>query len=161
MAGAETLLSHVSGAGHTGHGESPQQGVVYEAATGRGAIGFTGDAGSHFAIEAQRNEGKKPADAIFEACLARFRPIMMTTMAVLMASLPIALGLGPGGLARWPLGLAVVGGLLVSQMLTLYITPVISIYFDAPLFRNRGLPRRTQLAGVVSDGVAACACAAA
>jgi HAE1 family hydrophobic/amphiphilic exporter-1 len=84
-----------------------------------------------FAIEAQRNELKKPSEAIYQACLVRFRPIMMTTMAALMGTLPIAIGFGAGSESRRPLGIAVVGGLVFSQILTLYLTPVFYIYMES------------------------------
>ncbi len=97
-----------------------------------------------FAIEARRSDGRPPAQAIFDAALTRFRPIMMTTMAALMGTLPIALGLGAGGEVRRPLGLAVVGGLLFSQILTLYLTPVVYVYlerFQGWIASRRGAPR--------------------
>ncbi len=83
-----------------------------------------------FALEAQRTEGKTPAEAIYQGCLVRFRPIMMTTMAALMGTLPIALGLGAGAESRRPLGVSVVGGLAFSQLVTLFLTPVVYIYME-------------------------------
>jgi multidrug efflux pump len=83
-----------------------------------------------FALEAERKEGKKPVDAIYEACLLRFRPIMMTTFAALFGAVPLALGSGTGSELRRPLGITIIGGLLVSQLLTLFTTPVVYLWFD-------------------------------
>jgi multidrug efflux pump len=98
-----------------------------------------------FALEAERQEGKSSQEAIYEACLLRFRPIMMTTMAALLGALPLALGTGVGSELRRPLGIAIVGGLIFSQMLTLYTTPVIYLYLDRfRLWFNRRRRGRTQ-----------------
>jgi multidrug efflux pump subunit AcrB len=104
-----------------------------------------------FALQAERIDGKSPQEAIHEACLLRFRPIMMTTFAALFGSLPIALGGGAGSELRRPLGVALVGGLLVSQWLTLYTTPVIYLYLErASRWLGRS-HRRSRLAEALSD----------
>ncbi|MGO9837988.1 MAG: efflux RND transporter permease subunit, partial [Polyangiaceae bacterium] len=83
-----------------------------------------------FAIEAERKEGNSPVDSIYQACMLRFRPIMMTTMAALLGGLPLALGTGMGSELRRPLGITIVGGLIISQVLTLYTTPIVYLYMD-------------------------------
>ncbi len=100
-----------------------------------------------FALEAERKEGRSPEDSIYQACLLRFRPIMMTTMAALLGGLPLALGTGMGSELRKPLGITIVGGLIVSQALTLYTTPVVYIYFDrfAQRFTRRPAARTTHV----------------
>jgi multidrug efflux pump len=94
-----------------------------------------------FALQAERSEGRGPADAIFEACMLRFRPIMMTTMAALFGAVPLAFGTGTGSELRRPLGISIVGGLIVSQMLTLYTTPVVYLAFDRMRLWTKGKKR--------------------
>ena len=103
-----------------------------------------------FALEVERRDHKTPEEAVFQACLLRFRPIMMTTMAALLGGLPLALGTGTGSELRRPLGITIVGGLIVSQALTLYTTPVIYLYMDrlsrlAEPTRAGTLPRRSRM----------------
>jgi multidrug efflux pump len=100
-----------------------------------------------FALVAEREEGKSPRDAIHQACLLRFRPILMTTMAALLAALPLMLGTGTGSELRRPLGVAIVGGLIVSQVLTLFTTPVIYLMFDRVVYWFRRTPRAAPEAG--------------
>jgi len=104
-----------------------------------------------FALQAERLEGKSPREAIHQACLLRFRPIMMTTFAALFGAMPIAFGQGGGAELRQPLGIAIVGGLLVSQWLTLYTTPVIYLYLER-LARWLGRPYRpSRVQATLSD----------
>jgi multidrug efflux pump len=93
-----------------------------------------------FALEGERTRGLKPARAIYEACIARFRPILMTTMAALLGAVPLAIAVGPGADIRRPLGITIIGGLLVSQILTLYTTPVVYLLLDRLHRRLGGAP---------------------
>src|SRR5262249_51233523 len=95
-----------------------------------------------FALDVQRQQGKSPTEAIYQACILRFRPIMMTTMAALLGALPLALGRGVGAELRRPLGITIVGGLIMSQLLTLYTTPVVYLYLE----RLRGTTARVRRA---------------
>jgi multidrug efflux pump len=100
-----------------------------------------------FALDAERTEGKSPREAIYQACLLRFRPILMTTMAALLGALPLMLGTGVGSELRHPLGISIVGGLIVSQLLTLFTTPVIYLAFDGLARRFSRTPRADGAAG--------------
>ena len=94
-----------------------------------------------FALEAEREQKLSPADAIYQACVVRFRPIMMTTLAAMFGAVPLALGHGDGSEIRQPLGVAIIGGLIVSQLLTLYTTPIIYLYLDRlRVQRNEPVP---------------------
>jgi multidrug efflux pump len=107
-----------------------------------------------FAVQTEREEEKLPEEAIYKACLLRFRPIMMTTMAALLGAMPLALGTGVGAEIRRPLGVAIVGGLILSQMLTLFTTPVVYIYMDrlqSYLRRSFGKSAAPRHASVHSD----------
>jgi hypothetical protein len=105
-----------------------------------------------FALDAERNQGLSPEESIYQACLIRFRPIMMTTMAALFGALPLAIGMGIGSELRRPLGIAIVGGLIVSQMLTLYTTPVVYLVLDQ--LRQRWAVRRRRAKNLPAPGLA-------
>ena len=107
-----------------------------------------------FALEAEREEGLAPEQSIYKACLLRFRPIMMTTMAALLGALPLAVGGGSGSELRRPLGIAIVGGLIVSQMLTLFTTPVVYLYMERVRLAGEHLRRRITGKPALRPGVA-------
>src|SRR5262249_24221140 len=109
-----------------------------------------------FALHAQRERRLSAPDAIYEGCLARFRPIMMTTLSSMLGAIPMAIGYGAGGEARRPLGLAVVGGVLFSQLITLYLTPVVYVFLSGfgDLFRRKSTQTVPLPAGAVGEGFA-------
>jgi multidrug efflux pump len=102
-------------------------------------------------LEAEREQGMTPTEAIYQACLLRFRPIMMTTMAALLGGLPLALGTGTGSELRRPLGITIVGGLIVSQVLTLFTTPVVYLFFDRIARRYRKAQKDVELHAMSAD----------